>query len=102
THVLTSILFFFSSRRRHTRLQGDWSSDVCSSDLEPCFAPFCCKRLSDSHCLARSLRHASRPQDASAFLPREQTRRSQFQSCQHRSEERRVGKERRGRRRSHQ
>src|ERR1022692_2789950 len=26
-------LVFFSSRRRHTRLQGDWSSDVCSSDL---------------------------------------------------------------------
>src|ERR1039457_1384258 len=26
---------FFSSRRRHTRLQGDWSSDVCSSDLIP-------------------------------------------------------------------
>src|SRR5256885_17257358 len=25
--------FFFSSRRRHTRLQGDWSSDVCSSNL---------------------------------------------------------------------
>src|SRR5574341_2485911 len=25
--------FFFSSRRRHTRLVGDWSSDVCSSDL---------------------------------------------------------------------
>src|SRR5256885_4063146 len=29
----TSPVFFFSSRRRHTRLQGDWSSDVCSSDL---------------------------------------------------------------------
>src|SRR5205807_6783398 len=28
-----SSCFFFSSRRRHTRLQGDWSSDVCSSDL---------------------------------------------------------------------
>src|SRR5256885_12233637 len=28
------VFFFFSSRRRHTRLQGDWSSDVCSSDLE--------------------------------------------------------------------
>ena len=28
-------IFFFSSRRRHTRLQGDWSSDVCSSDLRP-------------------------------------------------------------------
>src|SRR5688500_20020231 len=27
------LYFFFSSRRRHTRLQGDWSSDVCSSDL---------------------------------------------------------------------
>src|SRR5215467_11357794 len=25
--------FFFSSRRRHTRVQGDWSSDVCSADL---------------------------------------------------------------------
>src|SRR6266513_1767612 len=27
------ILFFFSSRRRHTRSKRDWSSDVCSSDL---------------------------------------------------------------------
>src|SRR5438876_12181817 len=27
-------VFFFSSRRRHTRWTGDWSSDVCSSDLE--------------------------------------------------------------------
>src|SRR5256885_13122850 len=32
-------MFFFSSRRRHTRLQGDWSSDVCSSDLPPQQAP---------------------------------------------------------------
>src|SRR5256885_3725171 len=31
--ALSGFLFFFSSRRRHTRLQGDWSSDVCSSDL---------------------------------------------------------------------
>src|SRR6201990_3714874 len=28
-----TIVFFFSSRRRHTRLTCDWSSDVCSSDL---------------------------------------------------------------------
>src|SRR5258706_3853846 len=28
-----SCLFVFSSRRRHTRLVSDWSSDVCSSDL---------------------------------------------------------------------
>src|SRR2546430_8946638 len=27
------IIFFFSSRRRHTRFDCDWSSDVCSSDL---------------------------------------------------------------------
>src|SRR5256885_6307571 len=31
--VVFMFSFFFSSRRRHTRLQGDWSSDVCSSDL---------------------------------------------------------------------
>src|SRR2546430_8931205 len=28
------MLFFFSSRRRHTRFDCDWSSDVCSSDLD--------------------------------------------------------------------
>src|SRR2546430_4136750 len=30
---LDMLLFFFSSRRRHTRFDCDWSSDVCSSDL---------------------------------------------------------------------
>src|SRR5262245_62421119 len=30
----TSFVFFFSSRRRHTRCLSDWSSDVCSSDLQ--------------------------------------------------------------------
>src|SRR5437762_3991791 len=30
---LELLFFFFSSRRRHTRYIGDWSSDVCSSDL---------------------------------------------------------------------
>src|SRR5689334_24416137 len=30
----TRALFFFSSRRRHTRWNCDWSSDVCSSDLD--------------------------------------------------------------------
>src|SRR5699024_12186171 len=33
--VSSSNLFFFSSRRRHTRSKRDWSSDVCSSDLQP-------------------------------------------------------------------
>src|SRR5258706_16463363 len=31
--VCSLLFFFFSSRRRHTRLVSDWSSDVCSSDL---------------------------------------------------------------------
>src|SRR5690606_40151168 len=31
--ALLLTLFFFSSRRRHTRFSRDWSSDVCSSDL---------------------------------------------------------------------
>src|SRR2546430_17083964 len=35
--VRSDVFFFFSSRRRHTRFDCDWSSDVCSSDLE---APF--------------------------------------------------------------
>src|SRR6267154_4921718 len=30
----TGCCYFFSSRRRHTRWTGDWSSDVCSSDLD--------------------------------------------------------------------
>src|SRR5207247_5929684 len=34
---LTSLLFFFSSERRHTRSTRDWSSDVCSSDLDRLF-----------------------------------------------------------------
>src|SRR5437764_3178983 len=41
--VVLAHVFFFSSRRRHTRYIGDWSSDVCSSDLgrneRPSWAP---------------------------------------------------------------
>src|SRR2546427_5404917 len=33
--VFSVFFFFFSSRRRHTRFDCDWSSDVCSSDLLP-------------------------------------------------------------------
>src|SRR5437016_8529854 len=54
--------FFFSSRRRHTRLVSDWSSDVCSSDLcraarfpfrraiRPTARPRRRSRCSSSHC----------------------------------------------------
>src|SRR2546422_3894710 len=34
-HTPFLFFFFFSSRRRHTRCSRDWSSDVCSSDLDP-------------------------------------------------------------------
>src|SRR2546429_5757229 len=34
---LLPLVFFFSSRRRHTRCSRDWSSDVCSSDLRSTF-----------------------------------------------------------------
>src|SRR6267142_3315996 len=34
TYPIYIFFFFFSSRRRHTRLTCDWSSDVCSSDLQ--------------------------------------------------------------------
>src|SRR5436305_2962697 len=37
--VIVSFFFFFSSRRRHTRCGRDWSSDVCSSDLEWTWQP---------------------------------------------------------------
>src|SRR6266568_4045011 len=33
-NIVPFFFFFFSSRRRHTRWNCDWSSDVCSSDLE--------------------------------------------------------------------
>src|SRR5207302_4059447 len=39
------LFFFFSSRRRHTRFSRDWSSDVCSSDLNPRTYPAIASRL---------------------------------------------------------
>src|SRR5207248_7064577 len=76
--ILLFSFFFFSSRRRHTRSYGDWSSDVCSSDLAASHkAPW-----------------PAGSGGASSASPREsaaQTTRSR------RSEERRVGKECRSR-----
>src|SRR2546430_10657199 len=39
SHSVLSVFFFFSSRRRHTRFDCDWSSDVCSSDLSKAERP---------------------------------------------------------------
>src|SRR5205085_5478988 len=74
--------FFFSSRRRHTRFDCDWSSDVCSSDLAVLQRRLCC------------LGAGSRCQQA----PRTPTLlASRGRNCSQRSEERRVGKECRSR-----
>src|SRR5437764_12983221 len=83
-------LFFFSSRRRHTRYIGDWSSDVCSSDL--------CDRLAAR--LPEGLRHARDivrcPDRARAGDPRHAGGGAELRAAS-RSEERRVGKECRSR-----
>src|SRR5690625_7956925 len=71
------IIFFFSSRRRHTRWPRDWSSDVCSSDLTS-------KSMSQKWGSVRLLRVVA------------QIATNQYPSNS-RSEERRVGKECRSR-----
>src|SRR3712207_5199910 len=42
--IFASVVFFFSSRRRHTRYWRDWSSDVCSSDLDDVGGPLAGER----------------------------------------------------------
>src|SRR5205807_6151076 len=96
---------FFSSRRRHTRLQGDWSSDVCSSDLKVGFNRLSARieRFSgndDDHGHAWTVAWFREPNDrvrggleyahvSGAFPPA-------ASAIGTRSEERRVGKEGRG------
>src|SRR5438093_4870424 len=57
TLASTSMFFFFSSRRWHTRLVSDWSSDVCSSDLRGRAGELARRRLDEvrarSHCQER-------------------------------------------------
>src|SRR5699024_11343659 len=88
--------FFFSSRRRHTRSKRDWSSDVCSSDLQSYDAEY----IRDfAQKLAQSL-EGELP-DLVVSNMNKQVRGNKVlvdwsQNNWHRSEERRVGKERRG------
>src|SRR5687768_18190013 len=79
------IMFFFSSRRRHTRCSRDWSSDVCSSDLED--GP----RGLSGWFIQPAQRDRRRAPDAQAPHRFQPPRRIS------RSEERRVGKECRSR-----
>src|SRR5438094_1430017 len=97
------LFFFFSSRRRHTRSYGDWSSDVCSSDLT---MPL--RGRVDSHLAAEELLRAGMVQvvhgpagkedvalgvDVVADAPQDLARILHVHVRVHRSEERRVGKE---------
>src|SRR5688500_19897364 len=81
-------VFFFSSRRRHTRLQGDWSSDVCSSDLGD---DELAVRELDGHAVMRRRRLV----DLALGQPARQVLRVEDDDLAGavRSEERRVGKE---------
>src|SRR2546430_13632886 len=91
--------FFFSSRRRHTRFDCDWSSDVCSSDLCQLggamhFSCPGCRRSSSSSAprcprnllQGKKLPHSAAP-ETTPIMP----------APSRRSEERRVGKECRSR-----
>src|SRR5438093_10857822 len=75
------VCFFFSSRRRHTRLVSDWSSDVCSSDLSAA------SRL-DARAVA-----LDRVKAARRAVAGEEHDASATERFGERSEERRVGKE---------
>src|SRR5438045_9588132 len=92
-------MFFFSSRRRHTRCLSDWSSDVCSSDLANTqFAKrFCPIRLPPQWSYEAEPVPAKRiPRAVSRVIPPQQfAPPTVFQES--RSEERRVGKEGRAR-----
>src|SRR5256885_3402010 len=56
-----TVLSCFSSRRRHTRLQGDWSSDVCSSDL-PILSNQTSLRIPAGHSITGNHRRAMKGQ----------------------------------------
>src|SRR5256885_3348895 len=95
------MFFFFSSRRRHTRLQGDWSSDVCSSDLngpQSC-GPFSFHDLTKEGPLWLPLSALNRPRFlVRPNLPRRRDSSTpRFARSLNRSEERRVGEECRSR-----
>src|SRR2546427_4860996 len=83
SHVL---FFFFSSRRRHTRFDCDWSSDVCSSDLGS---------HSSAHAFLDSATKFFVVEEGDMLLPRQTYH--DAETLLLRSEERRVGKECRSR-----
>src|SRR2546430_7660321 len=92
-------LFFFSSRRRHTRFDCDWSSDVCSSDL--CQIVYRLDRLSSALTSQTQLALQCQSERGHARQTRRPSAKWGCSSSvfhgEPRSEERRVGKECRSR-----
>src|SRR3712207_7839258 len=92
---MAKLIFFFSSRRRHTRYWRDWSSDVCSSDLCGGRGPTPRDPLRRVRATGRSLGPQDRKEEYRKRLVKRQ--REATAPSVVRSEERRVGKECRSR-----
>src|SRR2546430_9030687 len=93
------VFFFFSSRRRHTRFDCDWSSDVCSSDLIAAAVRACrpgAAVVGVEPELAADARESLRRGERVAWSPAD-VQRTVADALRVRSEERRVGKECRSR-----
>src|SRR5690625_6906678 len=97
-YVISMTFFFFSSRRRHTRWPRDWSSDVCSSDLVTNTTAV--KLMTDGILLAEMQRDRFLNAYDTIIIDEahERSLNIDFLLGYLRSEERRVGKERRCRR----
>src|SRR5438270_7651449 len=82
------VFFFFSSRRRHTRFDCDWSSDVCSSDLF-------CRSVHEIHLRPKNVELADygAVEKGAPLQGKIDERRGEERHRHKRSEERRVGKE---------
>src|SRR5256885_2934467 len=97
-YFVNIFFFFFSSRRRHTRLQGDWSSDVCSSDLRLSEESICVVPRDGAFLLGNFVTNVK--SSAAFYFPKIAVQ-SSLESLPApksiRSEERRVGKECRSR-----
>src|SRR3989454_5659221 len=95
--IVVFVFFFFSSRRRHTRLQGDWSSDVCSSDLEQAGLRVDNGIVVDDLCRTTNADIYAAGDVANFHNPALDSRLRVEHEDNARSEERRVGKEGRSR-----
>src|SRR5207248_8658327 len=87
--------FFFSSRRRHTRSYGDWSSDVCSSDLFA--AHLLSSPISPLELIMAKVLHCNDLVPGCRFEARGICEEEVIAEFANRSEERRAGKECRSR-----